>query len=171
MVVPLRGKFMHKHLIRSLLSKSLSQKKSFGHIGANTSVHHKISHINDRSDQCSSLNKFHSALSFSEKACYDRGIYCREAAEALKARNIPAQGKQRRRRAPPWVTRQYDSCSSAPLAPVGEADWGPRGNGTYSSIPCCALPMVILVAHPGYFPPPRKTNQSPTPASPEEIRR
>ena len=42
---------MHKCLIRSLLSKSLSQKKSFGHIGANTSVHHKISHINKKYEQ------------------------------------------------------------------------------------------------------------------------
>jgi len=36
--------------------------------------------------QCSSLNKFQSALSFSKTVCYDRGIYCRKAAEALKAR-------------------------------------------------------------------------------------
>ena len=58
-----------------------------------------------------------------------RAFHCREAADALKARNIPAQGKQRRRRAPPWVTRSFCSCSSASLAPVGAADWGQRGNG------------------------------------------
>ena len=33
--------------------------------------------------------------------------------------------------APPWVTRLLRSCSSAPLAPVGAADWGQRGNGTH----------------------------------------
>ena len=55
----------------------------------------------------------------------------REAAEALKARSIPAQGKRRRRRAPPWVARHIGPCSSASLASVGEADWSQRGNGTH----------------------------------------
>jgi len=44
---------------------------------------------------------------------------------------IVAQGKRRRRRAPPWVARHIGPCSSASLAPVGAADWGQRGNGTH----------------------------------------
>jgi len=55
----------------------------------------------------------------------------REAAEALKARPKIAQGKRRRRRAPPWVARHIGPCSSASLASVGEADWSQRGNGTH----------------------------------------
>jgi hypothetical protein len=34
--------------------------------------------------------------------------------------------------ASPWVKRRLCSCSSAPLAPVGKADWGQRGNGTHA---------------------------------------
>ena len=45
----------------------------------------------------------------------DLSFYCREAAEAPKARNIPAQGKRRRRRALPWVQRRLCPGSSASI--------------------------------------------------------
>ena len=49
------------------------------------------------------------------------------AAEAPTARNIPAQGKRRCKRAPPWVLRAICPGPSALSPPIGEADWGRKG--------------------------------------------